>query len=309
MLADRRRELVHPGLRDLLLRASRQIDEPGGTDLPHFREATSYDPRYHVQHIALPQGSSYEDLLRLVADLHEPMLDRDRPLFRNWLIDGLPGDRFALYTKVHHAIIDGAPGTRRIHSSLSASARRTVPRPAFAIEEPLRKPRPPKALLDRLSELGITATRQTLALRDVSIGAIRKGISTLLGNDPRGTMAFSAHHGPMNEPLRMSRSLATLTLPLHEMHEVGRHYGATLNDLAVAIVDEGIHRYLRATGRTFPHRLVASARCRCATKATRRPAPGHPPCSCTLASRSPPCASASHRWSTPWAQPRTRCAL
>ena len=61
----------------------------------------------------------------------------------------------------------------------------------------------------------------------------------------------------MNEPLQMARSLATLTLPLDEMRNVGRHYGATLNDLSVTIVDEGLHRYLKETGRAFPHRLVA----------------------------------------------------
>ena len=61
----------------------------------------------------------------------------------------------------------------------------------------------------------------------------------------------------MNEPLQMARSLATLTLPLDEMQGVGRHFGATLNDLSVTIVDEGLHRYLKETGRAFPHRLVA----------------------------------------------------
>ena len=61
----------------------------------------------------------------------------------------------------------------------------------------------------------------------------------------------------MNEPLQMARSVATLSLPLDEMHAVGRHFGATLNDLAVTIVDEGVHRYLRQTGRAVAHRLVA----------------------------------------------------
>jgi WS/DGAT/MGAT family acyltransferase len=61
----------------------------------------------------------------------------------------------------------------------------------------------------------------------------------------------------MNEPLQMARSVATLSLPLDEMHAVGRHFGATLNDLAVTLVDEGLHRYLRQTDRAFPHRLVA----------------------------------------------------
>ena len=233
------------------------IPELGGTSRPLFRETTSYDPRYHIQHLALPQGSTYDDLLHLVADLHEPMLDRGRPLFRNWFIDGVPDNLFALYTKVHHSIIDGVSGTRRLYASMSSSPRSGVPTPAFAVEAPVRKPRPPQALVDRLAELGVTATRQTLALRDVSITAIKKALSTLLGADPVGSAPFTAHRGPMNDPLQMARSVATLSLPLEEMHSVGRHFGATLNDLAVTVVDEGMHRYLRQTDRAFPHRLVA----------------------------------------------------
>lgn len=233
------------------------VPELGGARLPHFREAASYDPYYHVQHLALPHGSTYDDLLRLVADLHEPMLDRSRPLFRNWLIDGVPGDLFALYTKIHHSIIDGVSGTRRLYGSLSTRPRRTIPVPAFAAAAPVRKPRPPKALVDRLAELRGNATKQTLALRDVSVGALKKRLSTLLGAAPVGSMPFAAPHGPMNDPMQMARSIATLSLPLDEMHAVGRSFGATLNDLAVTIVDEGVHRYLRGTDRPCPHRLVA----------------------------------------------------
>ena len=229
----------------------------GGASLPHFREATSYDPCYHIQHIALPDGATYDDLLRLVADLHEPMLDRDRPLFRDWFIDGVPDNLFAVYAKVHHAIVDGVSGTKRLYASLSPSPRRAIPKPAFAAEVPVQKPRPPKAVVDRLAALGISATKQTLALRDVSVGALKKGLATLLGADPVGSAPFTAQRGPMNEPLQMARSVATLSLSLDEMRVVARHFGATLNDLAVTLVDEGVHRYLRQTGRSFPHRLVA----------------------------------------------------
>ena len=233
------------------------IPEVVGTSMPRFVDATSYDPCYHNQHLALPEGATYDDLLRLVADLHEPMLDRDRPLFRNWIIEGVPDNLFAIYAKVHHAIIDGVSGTKRLYASLSADAHEAIRVPAFAAELPVRKPRPPKALADRLAELGFSATRQTLAFRDVSFGAIRKQLSRLLGADPVGSAPFTAERGPMNEPLQMARSVATLSLPLDEMHAVGKHFGATLNDLAVTIVDEGVHRYLRQTGRAFPHRLVA----------------------------------------------------
>ena len=233
------------------------LAETGGASLPHFRETDFYDPHHHVQHIALPEGATYDDLLRLVADLHEPMLDRSRPLFRDWLIDGLPDNQFALYTKVHHAIIDGVSGMRRIYASLSESPRKGVPTAAFAVKVPMHKSHVPKALLERLAGLGVTATRQTMALRDVSLGAIRRGLATLFGGDPGASQPFSAHRTPMNEPLQAARSLATLSLPIEEMRAVGKRFGATLNDLSVTIVDEGLHRYLRETGRACPHRLVA----------------------------------------------------
>jgi diacylglycerol O-acyltransferase len=57
--------------------------------------------------------------------------------------------------------------------------------------------------------------------------------------------------------MKMARTYATLSLPLDEMRQVAHRYGATLNDLTITIVDEGVHRYLRQTGRAFPHRLVA----------------------------------------------------
>ncbi len=233
------------------------IAELGGASLPHFRETDRFDAHYHVGHIALPDGATHDDLLRLVASLHEPMLDRDRPLFRDWLIDGVPDGRFALYTKVHHAIIDGVSGVRRIYASLRTSPRKGVPPAGFAVKVPAHSARAPKALIERLARLGILATRQTLAWRDVSFGAIRKGFASLLGGDPGASQPFSAHRAPMNEPIRAARSLATLSLPIEEMREVGRHFNATLNDLSVTIVDEGLHRYLRRTGRASSHRLVA----------------------------------------------------
>lgn len=233
------------------------VPELASAARPHFREVDGYDPLYHVQHISLPTGASYDDLLRLVADLHEPTLDRSRPLFRDWFIDGIPGNRFALYTKVHHAIIDGVSGTKRLYASLSTGPGRGVPAAAFAAEQPMKRSRPPQAVVDRLAELGLSATKQTLALRDVSIGAIKKGLAALLGEDPGGSQPFTARHAPTNEPLQTSRSLATLSLPLDEMRAVGKHFGATLNDLAVTVVDAGMHRYFRETGRPFPHRIVA----------------------------------------------------
>jgi len=233
------------------------VPELLGGGAPHFREVASWDPHYHIQHLSLPTRASYDDLLRLVADLHEPMLDRDRPLFRCWVIDGVPGGMFAIYTKSHHSIIDGEAGMQRLYAGLSTSARHTIAKPGFALGLPAPKPRPPTPVAQRIADSIRAAVTQVEALNEVSVGALRKTLAGLAGSHLDGSLPFTAQHAPTNEPLTMGRRFATLSLPLEEMHEVGRHFGATLNDVAVTVVDAGLHAYLRATGRAFAHPFIS----------------------------------------------------
>ncbi|HME74821.1 MAG TPA: wax ester/triacylglycerol synthase family O-acyltransferase [Mycobacterium sp.] len=233
------------------------VPELLGGGAPHFREVASWDPHYHIQHLALPAGACYDDLLRLVADLHEPKLDRDRPLFRCWVLDGVPGRMFAIYTKSHHSIIDGESGLKRLYAGLGTSDRHTVPKPGFALGLPAPAPHPPTPVARRIADSIRAAVTQVEALNQVSIGALRKTLAGLVGSHLEGSLPFTAQHAPTNEPLQMGRRFATLSLPLEEMHEVARHFGATLNDVAVTVVDAGLHAYLRETGRAFAHPFIA----------------------------------------------------
>lgn len=233
------------------------VPELLGAAAPHFRQADSWDPHYHVQYLALPSRSSYEDLLRLVADLHEPMLDRHRPLFRCWVIDGVPGGRFAIYTKTHHSIIDGVSGLRKLYEGLSRSDEPGVPTPAFALPQPLREPSASPPVLHRISDAIHGAVTQVGALNQISLGALRKALSAMFGSQVEGSLPFVAGHAPTNAPPRQARGFATLSLPLPEMHRIGHRHGATLNDVAAALIDHGLHAYLRDNGQAYPHELVA----------------------------------------------------
>ena len=224
---------------------------------PHFREVDDWDPYYHVGHLSLPTGSSYQDLLRLVADLHEPMLDRDRLLFRCWLIDGVPGGRFAIYTKTHHSVVDGVSGLRMLYQGLSTVEEHRVPEPAFALPPVPRTPAEPIPLLHRITDSIRNVVSQAGAVNQISMGMLRKALTAAIGAAPQGSVPFLAHHAPTNEPLKQGRSFATLSLPLEEMHDIGHQFGGTLNDVATTIVDAGLHAYLAETGEAFPHRLIA----------------------------------------------------
>ncbi len=233
------------------------VPELLGRGAPHFREVADWDPYYHVGHLALPARASYEDLLRLVADLHEPQLDRDRPLFRCWVIDGVPDGMFAIYTKTHHSIIDGESGLKRLYAGLSTTDQRTVPTPAFALGTPELPPHPTTPITARIADSIRGTLTQVGALNQVSVGTLRKVLAGVLGSHLEGSLPFAAQHGPTNAPLKIGRSFATLSLPLEEMHEVGRRFGATLNDVAVTVIDAGLHAYLSETGRAVAHPFIA----------------------------------------------------
>ncbi len=233
------------------------VPELIGARAPHFREVDAWDPHYHVQHLALPEGSSYEDLLRLVSDLHEPMLDRDRPLFRCWVIEGVPDDRFAIYTKTHHSIIDGVSGLKRLYDGLDVTDEPIILPPAFA--QPRTASKPPKSppALRRLTDTVREAITQVGAVNQISLRALRKGLSAALGSHLEGSLPFVARHAPTNVPLKQARGFATASLPLEEMHQIGHQFGATLNDVAATIIDHGLHAYLRERDRDYAHEFIA----------------------------------------------------
>lgn len=233
------------------------VPEILGAGVPHFREIDSWDPHYHVQHLSLPAHSSYQDLLHLVADLHEPMLDRHRPMFRCWVIDGVPGGRFAIYTKTHHSIIDGVSGLRKLYEGLTLTDEPAIPTPPFAMQHPPPEPARSTPAARRLTHAIHTAVSGFGAVNQISLGALRKTLSAVLGSHVEGSLPFVAGHAPTNAPPRQARGFATLSLPLPEMHRIGRRHGATLNDVAAAIIDEGLHNYLRESSEGYPHEFIA----------------------------------------------------
>ena len=82
-------------------------------------------------------------------------------------------------------------------------------------------------------------------------------LAGLFGAHLEGSLPFVAQHAPTNVPLKIGRRFAPLALLLDEMHEVGRQFGATLNDVAVTVVDAGLHTYLNETGRAFARPFIA----------------------------------------------------
>jgi len=225
---------------------------------PRWREVDRFDMSHHVLHLALPPPGSNQQLHELIAELHAPIMDRHRPGWKTYVIEGLEGGRFALYHKVHHALVDGESGMQIMRRSLSASAQdqtiRTTVSTRLTTSERSREV--PQGLRRILEKEARNLAKRTLSVGRGSARLVESALEGLRGFSEQQTRAFTAPHTPLNEPIYNARSITHCVFPLAGMKSIARCFGATLNDVALAVVDAGVERYLSELGRPPEHPLV-----------------------------------------------------
>jgi diacylglycerol O-acyltransferase len=225
--------------------------------LPEWQEVEALDMEAHVQHMALPAPGTDAQLHQLVAELHAPMLERSRPGWKVFVIDGLERERFAVFVKVHHALVDGESGIELVQRSLSRSPRDKRIRSVLAT----RLEAPPKtAAKEPTAEHEGPVSGLARTAVSVGLGALRLAEETLAGL--RGfstdeTRPFTAPLTPMNEPIHNARAITHVMIPLAAMKSVSRAWSATLNDVALCVLDAAMNRYLRELRKAPDRPLVA----------------------------------------------------
>jgi len=222
--------------------------------LPHWDRAGRYSPALHVLHHRLPAAASMAQLREFVAQLHEPQLDRSRPLFEVHLIEGLASGQFALYIKSHHATWDGRTALARISASSSPAPGLVLP-PFFAVAMPATAR--PSATAPGIAALH-QLLRQVTALPELLARLAVRLTGARTDSHPTGrNMPFAGPHTRLNEPIEAGRAVATFSLPLERMRAVARAYGGTVNDVVVTVVDAGVQDYLAARNERPRKPLVA----------------------------------------------------
>ncbi len=205
-------------------------------------EADNFDPNDHVLHYHLPNSGGLNDLLALTAHAHEQLLDRTKPLWQVHLIGGLPRDRFALYFKVHHALIDGVGGLKMIQEIFT-----TAPSGKL-LDAPKRPPKHPARNEESLGEAIRHALdailKQTKALPEAYNLLANIGLDTLLGKKDVPQLPFSAPRTLLNKVLETRRRFIVCELPLNKVRKIGKHFGGTINDVLVAICGNALRDYL-----------------------------------------------------------------
>jgi WS/DGAT/MGAT family acyltransferase len=244
-----------PRYRQRVRRIPFDLGPPVWADDPHFEIG------WHLRRTALPAPGTEAALHELLARLMSQRLDRDRPLWETWVVEGLDGDRWALISKVHHCMVDGVAGTELYHLLLSSTP---------AIEDlPLVDPSAPPGpapsdlplLLDAAWKLGLTPIRQ-LALVRHAISRPQETLSRLSAS-ARGLLALSGAAVPVNAssligPTGQQRRYDASGLRMHDVKRIGKHFGVTVNDVALAVVTAGFRALLSARGEACTPTTVRS---------------------------------------------------
>ena len=211
---------------------------------------------YHFRHLALPAPGRVRELLAIVSAMHANLLDRHRPLWESYLFEGLEDRRFALYTKVHHSMLDGLAAMRQLTTAFSHDPdERDMPPPWAAPETAVTRDdsatNPVAAALGALRTVteGVTS----------SLGVTRAITTQLLKAqaDAREVVPFSAPSSMLNVPLTGARRFVAQDYDLSRIKQVGRSLDATVNDVVLTMCSSALRTYLLDHGALPRKPLVA----------------------------------------------------
>ena len=218
----------------------------------YWEDDPELDLDYHVRHSALPKPGRYRELFALVSRLHSTLLDRNRPLWEVHLIEGLKDRQFAVYTKLHHATIDGVAGIRLLEGSCSSDPQTESDISPLSLEaaDLIRaKHGRPKKEQDAPSEFELKALAEFFKQQfDTSahfLGVLKHHAATWLGmGDGLAVPWRHVPHTVLNTRVSAARRFVAQSWSLDRVRAVSKAAGVTINDVILAMCSGALRRYL-----------------------------------------------------------------
>lgn len=192
------------------------------------------DVDYHVRRSALPSPRRVRELLELTSRWHSTLLDRHRPLWETHIVEGLKDGRFAVYTKVHHALIDGVSAQKLMQRALSTDPDEREIRAPWGLPKPRRK----SGGSSRLSSL-LHAAGSVAALAPSTVSLARAALF-----EQQLTLPFGAPKTMLNVNIGGARRCAAQSWALDRIKGVKRAAGVTVNDVVLAMCSGALRYYL-----------------------------------------------------------------
>ncbi|MFT4243193.1 MAG: wax ester/triacylglycerol synthase family O-acyltransferase [Acidovorax sp.] len=231
---------------------------------PVWIEDDDIDFDYHIRSLTLRRPGSMEQLEQLAARLHSSLLDRSRPLWEMYVIEGLQDGRVAFYTKAHHSGVDGKAGTE-------------MAKVLYDISPTIREvPAPRRKAANRNSgyQLGVAELLQAAVSNTAEqyrklaglLPTAARALTTAgkvvaqqrRGKDERPLNLGMAPKTVFNEPITNQRSYSTMSLPFDELKALGKRVGGTVNTIVMAMASGGLSRFLKERDLLPKEALIAA---------------------------------------------------
>lgn len=194
------------------------------------------DLEYHLRRSALPSPGRVRELLELTSRLHGSLLDRHRPLWESHLVEGLNDGRFAVYTKIHHALVDGVSAMRMMRRALSSDPADHEARVLWALNaRTTKKGKPPTSRLS--GAMGVAES--VLGLGPSVLHLASKGLL-----QQQLTLPVGAPRTIFNVPIGGARRCAAQSWPIERVMAIKKAAGVTLNDVVLAMCGGALRAYL-----------------------------------------------------------------
>jgi diacylglycerol O-acyltransferase / wax synthase len=228
-----------------------QLGRPLWVDDPHFHLG------YHLRHTALASPGGDRELRNLVGRVMSQQLDRHKPLWEMWMVDGLDRGHWALVSKVHHCMVDGVSGTDLLTVVLDSEVE---PSPAWPDDwHAEREPSDARLVLDALGALAASPYEQIRAVRSATRAP--RQVATQLREVARGLRAWTGVVRPtpvssINGPIGPHRRWDWARTTLADVKTVRRSLGGTVNDVVLTVLTRGFRDLLLARDEDVEHRVV-----------------------------------------------------
>src|SRR3954454_5863324 len=218
---------------------------PLGLGRQRWVDDPAFNLDYHVRHTALPSPGGAEQLRRLIGRLFAQRLDRTKPLWELWFVEGLEGGRTALISKTHHALVDGISGVDLATVLFDLDREPEGAAPAAAAWQPRPEPTGAELAAESLRSAA-TAPLRALARAPRELEQAREALEGL------GEVVWAGLNPPPDTPLNVRigphRRFEVASARLSEFKEVKDAFGGTVNDVVLAVVAGALQRWFHARG-------------------------------------------------------------
>ncbi len=228
---------------------------------PTWQFDPDFDIRRHIFHLKLDPPGTMEQLRELTGRLFTPLLDRNKPLWETYVVDGLAGNRSAMICKVHHSIVDGVAGIGLLNVIMDPSPEeRPLPR-----RKPYRPPPPPDQAFLFLDAFADSLAQLPKRWKEAREGLLGYGSLLMRDNfaalglervvDMMPELLSPLEHLPFNRPCSGERQVYWTEVPFAEARAIRTACNCTVNDVVLAVVAGAVARYTLLHGQTVKGRF------------------------------------------------------